>query len=346
MTASRARSGRIASSQPGQRHDREREAHGDAEPVEDPATEHAAPHPPSPVVGAGSGSDCVGAAWSLRAVARRRSGRRCRLRGRRRHCASVWRGVSCRWPAPSEPVQVVGGRRVGRATRRRRLRLGCGLAAGFLDGRRRVEPHQQHFAVPVERRGRPRLDDRERGLGRALDLRDARHRVAGREHAAHAGREQQVALADVGLTGDERQRQPVRVAGADRDRAHAAAIRLHRDRVLRVADQDRLGGARVDAPDLAEDALRIEHGLALEDAVGGAPVEQHAVAERVEVDVEYRRRRWRASRRRRSCRASRAAGGSLLERGEALQLQVREPQARGEVEILLAAAAPGPRTNR
>ena len=87
--------------------------------------------------------------------------------------------------------------------------------------------------------------------------------------------------------------------------------------------------------DLAEDALGVEHGLALEDAVGRALVEQHAVAERVEVDVEDRGDQHALGDARRVCAHVAQAQVLVLERGEALQLQVREAHACGELEVFL-----------
>ncbi len=83
-------------------------------------------------------------------------------------------------------------------------------------------------------------------------------------------------------------RQLVGIARADRDRAHAAAVRLHRDRMLGIADQDHFGRAGIHLGHLSEDAFAVEHGLALEHAVDRPLVEQHAMAERVEVDIQDR----------------------------------------------------------
>ena len=74
-----------------------------------------------------------------------------------------------------------------------------------------------------------------------------------------------------------------RAAGAERDAAHARAVHLHRYRMLGIGDQDDLGRDRACARDLAEDAGRVDRGLAPEDAVARALVDEHALTERIEV---------------------------------------------------------------
>ena len=103
---------------------------------------------------------------------------------------------------------------------------------------RLVGPQQQHFAVAVELRERPRLDQRER-VGRiALDLRHASRPDSRPERCRRVRRHEQVADFDVRLDRHVRQVELAEIAGADRDGADAVAIHLHRHGVLGVADQD------------------------------------------------------------------------------------------------------------
>ena len=53
-------------------------------------------------------------------------------------------------------------------------------------------------------------------------------------------------------------------------------------------DRQQAADLRDEGHDLAEDAVGVEHRLALEDAVRRALVEQHAMAERIEVHVQDR----------------------------------------------------------
>jgi hypothetical protein len=55
--------------------------------------------------------------------------------------------------------------------------------------------------------------------------------------------------------------------------------------VLGVGDEDDFATPGSDVGCLAEQAFVIEHGLALEDAVPGATVDQHALAQAVQLDV-------------------------------------------------------------
>ncbi len=235
---------------------------------------------------------------------------------------------------PARAARPLQGRSAG-------VLAGVGPAHRLQRGRvrpRRLEPDQQHFARLVQPGRGFGFDERERAAG-ALDLRYLCHRVARREHAAHPGGEQQVARLQVGFDGHEGQRQLVLVAGADGNRAYAAAVGLHRDRVLGVADQDDFGRGGVDLRHLAEDAVAVEHGLVLEHAIGRAFVEQHAVPERIEVDVEDRGDQHFFG----DARAVRAhfaqAPVFFLQHRESLQLQVGQAQPGGEREVFLPQAA-------
>ncbi len=110
-------------------------------------------------------------------------------------------------------------------------------------------------------------------------------RIARRIDAAQARADQQVAGDDVGVLRQVGQRQLPRAAGAERDRARAGAVHLHRDGVLGIGDQDDFGGDRPDARDLAENAIGVERRLAAEHAGAAALVDEHALPERVEVDA-------------------------------------------------------------
>jgi len=79
--------------------------------------------------------------------------------------------------------------------------------------------------------------------------------------------------------------QPAHIARADGNGAQSIAIDLHRYCVSRVADQNDLGGELTDARDLAEYPAGVQDGLADENPVLRAFVDQHALAERVQIDV-------------------------------------------------------------
>ena len=122
--------------------------------------------------------------------------------------------------------------------------------------------------------------------GRSSHLEHAADRVARREHAARARRDQQVADDDVGVVREIRQAQAAAVARADGDRAQAVAIHADGHGVVRIGDQHGFGGQRADAHDLADDALRVDQRLADVHAVDEAAVQIEALPVRVEVDGE------------------------------------------------------------
>ena len=165
--------------------------------------------------------------------------------------------------------------------RRRRCRLRLGLRLRLDD--RAVEPDQQDLRVPVESGERRRLDCEQRLAGVARDRRDLADRVTRRIDAAEARAHEQVADDDVRVLRQVGQRQESRAARAERDAAHPGTVHLHRYRVLGIGDQDDLGRNRAGTRDLAEDAGRVDRGLASEDAVARALVDEHALAERVEI---------------------------------------------------------------
>ena len=229
------------------------------------------------------------------------------------------------------PVRGAAARRRGaaagafvQAVRGGRRRCGF-LTAWFRNGRcrsgrfsrfvgcehRRLEPDQQHFAIAVEPGGGPRFDQRERRRGGALHFRDLRHRVARREHAAEAGRDQQVAFLQVAFDGDERQRQLVLVAGADRDGAHAAAFDCTGNRVLGVGDQDDFGRDALTFVTWPKMPSPSSTAWPLNTPFDRALVEQHAVPERIEVDVEDLGDEHLLGDALRCSRACRAGAGSL-----------------------------------
>ena len=90
----------------------------------------------------------------------------------------------------------------------------------------------------------------------------------------------------------------------------------------------------VHACDLAEDSLGIEDRLALEHTVRRALVEQHAMTERVQVDVEDRGDQHALRDTGRVLAHVAQPAVLLLEHREALQLQVRETQPPRELEVL------------
>ena len=104
----------------------------------------------------------------------------------------------------------------------------------------------------------------------------------------------------------------------------------------RVTDQDDFAGELLDSGDLAEHAARIEHGLPDEYAIVSALVDQHALAERVEIHIHDVA----------DDEPARDIGGvgaqrpqplSLgFERLVALQFELREAQIRLETHIVLA----------
>ncbi len=61
--------------------------------------------------------------------------------------------------------------------------------------------------------------------------------IPGRECSAKAGGHQQIALTNIGIVGQERQVEAVKLSGTDCNRPQAIAIDQHRQRVVRIADQ-------------------------------------------------------------------------------------------------------------
>ena len=212
--------------------------------------------------------------------------------------------------------------------RRRSLRLGRRLEH-FV-----VEPDEQHFRVAVEAGERLRLDCEQRLPGVARYGRHLGDRIARRIDAAEAGADEQVADDHVGILRQVRQRQEARAPGAERDAARAGAVHLHRDRVFRVGDQDDLGREGADARDLAEDAVRVDDRLAAEQLRARTLVDEHPLAERVEVDPHDLRDQ-RALHDARGTLAQRAQPlVLLLERLEAQELQPQHQVVGRELDVL------------
>jgi hypothetical protein len=161
---------------------------------------------------------------------------------------------------------------------RRSLRFRQGGLAAF--------PDQQDLPGAVQRRGGLSLDPGEGFTRPPLDARDACHRVAGRESVAEPRREKQVADPDIGAVRQEGQVHARHVADAERDGPQTIAVELDGRGVARVADQDRLRAKRVDANDLADDAVGVQERLAGVHAGLFAAIQGDPVPVRIEVDRE------------------------------------------------------------
>ncbi len=239
--------------------------------------------------------------WRCRGSARGRGGRggvRCGAGGVRRGAGRVRRsGGACAAAAGACATAVghapwghapCGGMRCGAGRRGGR---GGGGSAGGEHGRRvrlggdRLQPDEHELARAVEGGRGPDIDVGQR-LGRiALHRRHRAHGIAGREAAAETRRDQEVAGDHVGAGRQIRELQARRVAGPNGDGAKAVAVDLHRDRMGRIAHQDDLARELLDPGDLPEHPARIEHGLPDEQPVARALVDQHAFAERIQIQI-------------------------------------------------------------
>ena len=92
--------------------------------------------------------------------------------------------------------------------------------------------------------------------------------------------------------------------------AHAAALDLHRHRVILVGDQRDLRHVREHARDLADDAQLVDHRLPGLDAGALALVDEHLLRERVAAGVQHFGGDRRAAEARLDFRAARAAARS------------------------------------
>jgi hypothetical protein len=110
--------------------------------------------------------------------------------------------------------------------------------------------------------------------------------------------------------------------------------------VFRVGDQDDFRRHRPGARDLAEDAIGVQRGLAAEYAVTASLVDQHALAERVEVDAHDLGDQRPLHDARRAFAGAAQAQVLLLERFEAHQLEAQHQVVRGEPDVVGLDAGP------
>ena len=74
------------------------------------------------------------------------------------------------------------------------------------------------------------------------------------------------------------------------DRGESRSLDHHGYRVLGVGDENGFGAPGADVGDLSDHALVVEEGLSLEYAVHGATVDEHALAQAVDLDIHDLRR--------------------------------------------------------
>lgn len=163
-------------------------------------------------------------------------------------------------------------------------------ARGFLRRRRahrlRQILQQQHLATAIECRGRLGGSGGEHAALVIADLDDPANFRAHRKTTAKARGDQFVTDLDVGADRNVRQLQAIDRTGAIGDRAQAGAPHHDRNRMRGIGDQQGHRGVRQDFDDLPHDAEGIEYRLADLDHLRAAGIEDDAMAERIQIDVD------------------------------------------------------------
>ena len=102
-----------------------------------------------------------------------------------------------------------------------------------------------------------------------------------------AGRHQYVARLHIGRRGHEAELRRAAGPGTDQQRANAAALDLHRDRVILLGQQRDLGDGGKRPRHLADDADVVDDGLARPDLVVCSLVDEYLLAERIAAEIQH-----------------------------------------------------------
>jgi hypothetical protein len=152
------------------------------------------------------------------------------------------------------------------------------------------KPDKYDLAVRIDVREWRGPDLSERLDGVTVDFRDASYWVPSREHASKAGSNQHVSRLDVSVSGQIGKRERGGVTGSNRYGAQPSAFDLNGNGVLRIRNQNDFGAPGTYVRGLPDHPFVIEHRLGFEDAIDGAPVDEDALPQAVELDVHDLRR--------------------------------------------------------